>query len=198
MPPRGEYVCFLDSDDEWLEDKLQRQIDLLATREYNIIHGEEIWIRNGKRVNPRKIHQKYGGWIFEKCLPRCLISPSAAMVKRELLLELGGFDEQLPVCEDYDLWARITSRHEVGFVKRPIIVKYGGASDQLSRKYKGMDYYRILSLDRIRREGSLTDGQKAKVLEEMNKKAAIFMAGCLKHGNRDQFQATREILMNSA
>ena len=116
---KGEYVCFLDSDDEWLEDKLQRQVNLLSQKKYNLIHGEEIWIRNGKRVNQKKIHQKYGGWIFEKCLPRCLISPSAAMANKKVLLELGGFDEEFPVCEDYDLWAKITSRYEVGFIEGP-------------------------------------------------------------------------------
>ena len=191
---RGDYICFLDSDDEWLSHKLETQIGLIKQNNYQLVHGEEIWIRRGRRVNPKKIHQKYGGWIFEHCLPRCLISPSSVMIERTALLELGGFDESFPVCEDYDLWLKMTSRYEVGFIKRPLIIKYGGHSDQLSRKYKAMDYYRVLALNNIRNGPILSSEQKILVSREIHKKAAILIAGYIKHNNTQHLQEIREIL----
>ncbi len=191
---RGDYICFLDSDDEWLPHKLETQIGLIKKKDYRLVHGEEIWMRRGQRVNPKKIHQKYGGWIFERCLSRCLISPSSVMIERKTLLEFRGLDESFPVCEDYDLWLKMTSRYEVGFVEKPLIIKYGGHSDQLSRKYKAMDYYRVLALNNIKNDPFLTSEQKLLVAEEIRKKATILIAGYIKHNNTQHLQEIREIL----
>lgn len=147
---RGDWIALLDSDDEWLPHKLQLQVEYLQRHpQLQIVHGEEIWIRNGVRVNARKIHRKSGGDIFFACLPRCLISPSAVLIKKTLLAQVGLFAEDLPVCEDYDLWLRITARCPVGFVEQAIIIKYGGHADQLSRQYAAMDCYRALALCRL-------------------------------------------------
>ena len=72
-----------------------------AHPEAQACHTDEVWIRRGVRVNERRIHRKQGGWQFLASLPRCLISPSAIMMRRSLWERLGGFDESLPACEDY-------------------------------------------------------------------------------------------------
>ena len=61
----SQYYALLDSDDEWLPGKLKSQFELLAETGDLICHTEEIWIRNGVRVNQMKKHQKFGGWIAE-------------------------------------------------------------------------------------------------------------------------------------
>ncbi|MCP4992198.1 MAG: glycosyltransferase family 2 protein, partial [Gammaproteobacteria bacterium] len=140
----GNWLAFLDSDDEWLPGKLRAQIALLEKNpEVKICHTEEIWIRNGKQVNQMKKHAKSGGHIFQNCLPLCVISPSSVIIHREIFHEIGAFDEELPACEDYDLWLRICASHPVAFVEQPQINKYGGHEDQLSQKHWGMDRFRI-------------------------------------------------------
>ena len=143
-----EWIAFLDSDDEWLPGKLAIQLSVIENNpaDTHLVHSNEIWIRNGNRVNQMDKHEKYGGWIFEHCLPMCAISPSSVLIKKSLLYEAGLFDEQLPACEDYDMWLKICARYPVKYLPQPLIKKYGGHEDQLSRKYWGMDRFRIKAL----------------------------------------------------
>jgi len=184
---RGEWIAFLDSDDEWLPGKLKAQLGFFRENpEYLICQTEEIWIRNGKRVNPMKKHQKSGGWIFDKCLPLCVVSPSAVMMHRKLFDKVGLFDESLLACEDYDLWLRIASRHPVGLIEKPYIVKYGGHADQRSREFPAMDQFRIRSLAKILSQNILTPEQATAASKTLEEKAKIFIAGALKRGKEKE------------
>lgn len=190
---KGEWLAFLDSDDEWLEDKLEAQIQFASEHpELNIIHGDEIWIRNGIRVNQMKKHQKFGGWIYEKCLPLCLISPSCVMIHKTIFEDVGMFDPAMIVCEDYDLWLRITKDYEVGFVNRPLINKYGGHEDQLSRKFKAMDIFRVRAMAKVIDLG-LQPQQKIATLKELEKKIIILSKGYKKHGRFDELTELKDI-----
>ncbi len=190
----GDYIAFLDSDDEWLERKLERQMDFFKINsQVALVHGEEIWIRNGVRVNQKKIHQKFGGQIFLKCLPLCIISPSAALVRKDILQEFDFFDEQYIVCEDYDLWLKITSKYEVGFISDPIIKKYGGHEDQLSNKFFAMDFYRIKSMFRIYEDYNLSKENKSKVAQEIIKKSEVLLNGYIKHNNMENYDLILKI-----
>lgn len=192
---QGEWLSFLDSDDEWLKEKLQKQLEFLkAHPTIRLVHGEELWVRNGKRVNQKKIHQKFGGFIYEKCLPLCLISPSAVMIERKLFDEMKGFDEEFIVCEDYDLWLKITSLYEVGFVSDPIIYKYGGHEDQLSHKYVAMDLWRIKAMLRILKTRALSEVQEKATREEIARKARILFLGYEKHQNKKGLEELQALL----
>jgi glycosyltransferase involved in cell wall biosynthesis len=191
----SKWIAFLDSDDEWLPHKLTAQVEFIQQNpQIPLVHGEETWIRKGKRVNPKNIHKKFGGRIFERCLPLCLISPSATILKRELLTEVGGFDEDYVVCEDYDLWLKITSLYEVGFIEEPIITKYGGHDDQLSAKYFAMDFWRIKALDRILKIRKLTPEQIQLAKAEIIRKGQLLLAGYQKHGNMSDFPEVQRIV----
>lgn len=185
----GKWLAFLDSDDEWLEEKLQKQYEFIQHNpETPLVHGEEIWIRNGVRVNPKNKHKKFGGKIFSKCLPLCLISPSAAVLKRELFTEVGYFREDFPVCEDYDLWLKITSIYEVGFVEDVVLYKYGGHQDQLSQKFHAMDSYRVKSMAWILSNRTLSKRDEELLRSELSAKLEILALGYQKHGRADEFK----------
>ena len=183
---RGDWLAFLDSDDAWLAKKLQTQMDALILEPgMRLCHTEEIWIRNGKRVNQMKKHQKSGGWIFERCLELCCISPSSVVLKRELLDALGGFDESLPACEDYDLWLQVCAREAVLFIQTPLINKYGGHEDQLSRLHPAMDRFRIQALEKIAAASDIDDDKRQLARLEIKKRLEILIIGARKRGNME-------------
>ncbi len=184
---RYDWIAFLDSDDYWHKHKLQRQVEALeANPEYQAVHTDEIWIRSGVRVNPRKHHQKRSGWMFHHCLRLCLISPSSILLHRNLLEESGLFDEDYPVCEDYELWLRITARRPVLFLPEKLVFKRGGHADQLSRSRWGMDRYRIRALLKSLDSGCLTPQQCQWAAAEIVRKSAILEQGFAKRGKMDR------------
>ena len=178
---RSNWIAFLDSDDEWHPEKLAQQLDQLRQTNLLIGHSDEIWIRNGVRVNPHKKHKKYGGQIFSRCLPLCLISPSSVVIDKTLLLDLGGFDETLPACEDYDLWLRITAKLAIDYIDKPLVTKHGGHADQLSQKHWGMDRFRIYSMEKLYLQGHLSNNQAIELLKELTQKCRVFANGAAKH-----------------
>ena len=184
---KGTWIAFLDSDDEWKPGKLKAQLRFFEDNpDYLICQTEEIWIRNGLRVNPMKKHQKFGGWIFEKCLPLCVVSPSAVMMHRKLFDKIGFFDESLPACEDYDLWLRIAAKYPIGLIEKPYIFKYGGHADQRSREFPAMDRFRIQSLAKILSTGILTPEQAFSARQTLEEKAKIYIEGALKRGKEKE------------
>jgi glycosyltransferase involved in cell wall biosynthesis len=182
----GEWLAFLDSDDEWLKEKLEKQWDTICIDDKLICHTEEIWIRNGQRVNPMKKHKKFGGIIYERCLPLCVISPSSVMIHRSVFEDVGVFDESLEVCEDYDLWLRICAKYSVLFIDEPLIVKYGGHEDQLSRKHWGMDRFRVKALEKMMSFGALNDEDEKATVNMILQKCGIIINGMKKRGNNDE------------
>ncbi|MFQ5852436.1 MAG: glycosyltransferase, partial [Candidatus Binatia bacterium] len=150
----GRYVAFLDSDDLWQPKKLEIQVTFMqANPQVQICQTEEIWIRNGVRVNPKRKHRKPSDSIFRASLNLCLVSPSAVMMTRGLFERVGGFDEAFEVCEDYDLWLRIAVDTVISLIPEPLVIKRGGHGDQLSRSTWGLDRFRILALEKLLRSG---------------------------------------------
>ena len=177
----GDWIALLDSDDEWKKNKLEVQIKSLSEYDYySVCHTNEIWIRNGTRVNQKKRHQKYGGNIFDKCLDICRISPSSIIFQKNIINEVGWFDENLSICEDYDLWLRITANFKILFIDKPLIIKYGGHSDQLSKSVNGIEAYRIKSLENLLSNTRLIKVYKRLAIEMLITKLRIYKKGLLK------------------
>lgn len=187
---QGEWIAFLDSDDRWYPEKLSVQIQAIRQEpELRLCHCDEHWIRNGKRVNPKHKHQKYGGDVFTYCLPLCAISPSASLIHQSLFTDIGLFDESLPACEDYDLWLRITSQEHVLFVDQALLEKTGGHEDQLSQRYPAMDRYRLIALAKLLRNGLLSTEQQQQASTMFHEKLRIFCLGARKRGRHQSIQS---------
>jgi len=181
----GDWIALLDSDDFWHSEKLAEQVHALTLQPHSrFCHCDELWVRNGKRINQKKKHAKRGGNIFDHCLPLCAISPSAAVMHRDIFTDHGLFDETLPACEDYDLWLRITAQEPVTFVDKPLLTKTGGHQDQLSRRFPVMDNYRLQSLAKLLRSNKLELNQWQLAHQMFVSKLRIVKTGASKHGNQ--------------
>lgn len=147
MMASHEWVAFLDSDDTWHPKKLAFQV---AHHKKNpnalVSYTDEVWIRNGKEWPiPKKFH-KPENVTFENSLGYCNIAPSSVLINKEYFERIGGFDEKMEVCEDYDLWLRILKEDSIDLVPQKLINKHGGADDQLSKKYRLLDRWHVNSL----------------------------------------------------
>ena len=191
---QGRYVALLDSDDYWLPDKLKLQLDFMRQGGFKISQTGEVWIRNKKRVNPGHRHRKPSGWIFEKSLELCLVSPSCVVMEKDLADRGYIFNEKLPACEDYDLWLRISLDYPVGLLPGDLTVRTGGHPDQLSRKIIGLDLFRIYSLLALEKSPRLKPDQKKSLEQVLLKKALIYFRGCLKRGRHAEAVRIQDLL----
>jgi glycosyltransferase involved in cell wall biosynthesis len=175
-----EWVMFLDSDDVWLPGKLERHLSWHRENPgIRISQVRESWIRNGAPFSkPGHLEQPLGR-IFAECVSRCAVSPSCVAIRRDLWEETGGFDPRFRVCEDYELWLRISCHEEIGLVSGdPLVEKHGGHRDQLSTSVPALDRYRFVALATfLNRNPSLAVTDRRLVLEALEKKARILTKG---------------------
>lgn len=176
------WIAFLDSDDQWQPDKLEKQSrfhqenpDILAS------HTDEIWVRNGNQVIPPKYLDKSPEQLFQRSLVRCLICPSSVILHRSIFEQFEGFDESLPVCEDYDLWLRILVQKPFGYIDKKLVTKNGGHKDQLSRQVWGMDRFRVQSLEKLVKTTGISSSNQEAILCNLVQKCKVLSAGFRKH-----------------
>ena len=96
------------------------------------------------------------------------------------------------MCEDYDLWLRITREHKILFIDEPLIIKYGGHSDQLSKNIDGIEIYRIRSLEKLLRNKRIKRDDRLLATETLLRKLNIYYNGCIKRGKKEPAEKTLE------
>jgi glycosyltransferase involved in cell wall biosynthesis len=181
----AEMIAFLDSDDEWHKDKLLLQSRFMQENGFEISHTNEVWIRDGMRVNKPKRARK-GDEDFYKIASYLTIATSSILMKKSLFESVGGLDESLEVCEDYDFFLRVSKLAKIGYLDKELVYKYSHSKEQLSYKYWGMDRFRIRALMKF------SDDERIKKL--IVKKAAILRDGAKKRDNEEIYNKYDKII----
>lgn len=110
----GEYIAFLDDDDEWLPEKLEIQVPLMDDN-VAIVYSNFLICDNGKYHKNNLIEVTNKNKI-EKILETNFIgSTSFPLLNKKLLLDVGGFDDQLKSCQEYDLYIRLLRNHNIAY-----------------------------------------------------------------------------------
>lgn len=186
---KNDWLAFLDSDDHWLEDKIQKQINLhVENKDVLFSHTGERWIRDGKVIKYPKKLAKPSGECFLENLPTCKIAASSVVVHKCIFEDIGLFDEDLSVCEDYDMWLKISHKYKIGLIEEEGIIKQAG-HEQLSQTIFAIDRYHIYSLKKF-----LNSEYQEEVKNEIMKKCKVLIKGALKHDNKEIFNEYSKIL----
>jgi glycosyltransferase involved in cell wall biosynthesis len=188
-------LAFLDSDDLWAPEKLSRQLQFFAHNpRCEIAQTEEVWIRDGVRVNPGRRHRKRAGDCFIDSLRTCLLSPSATMMRTHLFRRVGGFDEDLIAAEDYDLWLRIMVDCEIGLLDESLVTRRAGHPGQLSASVAAIDRFRIVALLKLLKTSGLSEARRAAIAGALTEKARIYAAGLRRRGHFSAANLMEEIM----
>lgn len=184
---RADWICFLDSDDWFLPEKLARTVETI--KEYpdiKIFHTEEVWYQRGALLKPKVKHQKPDGDVYTQVLPLCCISISTVAIHRSVFDTVGVFDEAFEACEDYDFWLRATHQFPVKLIPEYLTEKEGGRPDQLSMKTWGMDRFRIRALVKMCDSGVLDGDQYRVTYDTLVKKINVYVKGAARRGKDDE------------
>lgn len=180
----GEFIAFLDSDDVWLPFKISHQLELMQKEGTKVCHTHEFWFKTDRFINQSKKHTRYGGEIFPHILDICRISDSSLMVARDVFDVSGMFNEDMKVCEDYELFLRITSQFKVSYSEKKCIIKRSITDDQLSASIKHIESIRMVALENfIQNSKNLRPDLKEAALSELERKKTIVLSGLKSSGS---------------
>jgi len=128
----GDFVAFLDSDDIWKPEKLEKQLAVVrAHPDADIVHGDEEIIDEQCAVTSLLNMARYSGRITRYLLADNSVSITTALVKRRCFDEMGGFDTSVGVADDYELWLRFSARYRFHY-EPGIVASYRVMDDQIS------------------------------------------------------------------
>ncbi|NQY95138.1 MAG: glycosyl transferase, partial [Campylobacteraceae bacterium] len=161
--------------------KIEKQIHFHQNnKDILVSHTDELWVRNNKVIKQKHHQKKPSGFCFEENIPACKIGPSTTILHKSILNDVGYFDDKLIVCEDYDLWLRISLKYEFGYLDEKLITKYAGHGNQLSFTTFAIDKYRIQALEK-----HLNGKFQIQIKDEIRKKCMVLLKGALKHNNTE-------------
>lgn len=172
---QSRYIAFLDSDDIFINKKIETQLLFMISNKLKISHSNEFWYKNDRYINQNRGSARYGGYIFDKVLDKCRVSPSSLIIERELFLSAGGFDESLRVCEDYEFILRVAPFNEIGYIDEKLIIKRAITDNQLSSSIKYIESIRldILQTFKTRYYNKLSNDDKSVLDNEIERKFSI-------------------------
>ena len=143
----GEWIAFLDSDDEWLPNRLQAGFDLQEREGFKVIHSE-CYITEGKDITPRNMGiLSLSGNIYKKLLKRPFPMFQGLLVKCECLERIGYLDEAIVSFQEWDTSIRLAKHYEFGFVSEPLFIYHrchSGDTISKDKRKEAEGYYQIV------------------------------------------------------
>jgi len=129
---KGEFVCFLDSDDRWLPNKLRKQLNaFLVNPDVDIVYGDYIFIdEQGNEISHNNM-SRYSGNITKPLLKDNFVSMNTTMTRTTKLKAISGFNENIEVADDYDLWLRLSVESRFLYIPE-LLAEYRIMNKQLS------------------------------------------------------------------
>lgn len=179
----GDLVAFLDDDDLWAPQKLEEQVAIFEQRpDLAFIYCDARAMSETGQLSPSLLspEQKRPERLFDALLTSCFIYPSTVMAHRGRLLEAGGFDESLPIVEDYDLWLRLAHRGQIDFLSRPAVTVRRHDEGISARRKRQTAEGTIRVLQRVWRNMQLTGRQRLllrRSLARSHTHLALFLRG---------------------
>lgn len=165
----GEFFAFLDDDDWWLPQKLERQLGVFEAAKHppGLVYTSRRIVGSDGQTN-RVRTATHRGWIFDVLLASNVIgTTSSAMIPKAVFEEVGGFDESLPSQQDIDLWLRISRTHQVDFVEEALTVQQEHAEGRISRRFankaRGLEQFLAKHHAEISGRPSVLAAQRARI-----------------------------------
>lgn len=141
---KGEYIAFLDDDDEWLPEKLEKQIQVMLSKDVALVYCGRICKNDitGESVVEKTFYCK--GDIFTQLLYSNFVgSTSFPLLKSDCLKQIGGFDEKMLSAQDYDVWLRIAEKYQIDYVAEPLVIYHEHDGEQITtnpiKKISGLE-----------------------------------------------------------
>jgi len=136
----GNYIAFLDSDDVWLPEKIEKQTLLFKNHDYAMVYCDMKHEVDGRIVFNSYLKEKnyklFGsGSLYNSLLKENFIFTPTVIVKKEVFEDIGYFDEAYRICEDYHMWLRIAKHYKIGFLNEPLVVRKRHNSNITEDKY---------------------------------------------------------------
>lgn len=159
----GEYVAFLDDDDEWLPDKLTKQVECFANvDDATALISTGFVIVDDVTGQIKTVLPQFRGWILSQLLKRNSVgTTSTVLCRRNVLLEIGMFDENLPAKQDIDLYIRIAKNYKFDFVAEPLVRFHRHAKGNIGTNLQGV----LEAHEHFHKKHSLLLEQKPKIYQ---------------------------------
>ncbi len=210
---RHDWVAFIDADDLWLPGKLQAQWALLSGHpEAGLAYTAwKVWTSNepeptadwlaqlARDAARSELWQGASGWIYPELLVDCEVWTSSVLVRRELLVQVGGFDAALRIGEDWDLWLRLSRLTPMLRVTRPLAI-YRMHPDSITKAPPDTNYKHLVVMRALERWGVAgPDGRRARMADVRRSQARTWMdlagararLGAMAHARRDAVRAVQ-------
>ena len=154
----GEYIAYLDDDDEWLPDKIEKQIRVIDDSDAALVYCGSL-CKNENEGTCEIVKKEYiRGYAFSELLYGNFIeSTSYPLIRKSSLQDIGGFDPLMQSAQDYDVWLRLAEKNEIDYVPEPLVIYHEHTGERITtdptKKINGLErinakYSQYLERDR--------------------------------------------------